>query len=67
MDKQTLLNAMDRIEALLAEADKKTEHLCGIIRENKLSGIAVQEAIDVQHEINNARAIASAVKVLADV
>ena len=66
MDKKTLLDAMDRIEALLAEADKKAEYLCGVLVQTNLVK-EIGSSRDIQHEINNARAIASAVKVLADV
>ena len=58
MDSISLSRAMERIEALLEEAEKK-------LTQTNLDTL-LEEVRSIQHEINNARQIAASVKVLID-
>jgi hypothetical protein len=58
MDSMSLSRAMERIETLLEEAEKK-------LTQTNLDTL-FGEILSIQHEINNARQIAASVKVLID-
>jgi len=57
--------AMDRIEALLKEAEGKAFMVGAAIDGTNLTATQVDIG-DIQHAVNNARQIAGAVKVLMD-